>query len=240
MYPWCTSISYNWKLIRRCPIRDYHYHSLLRKPVSRERERIRFMVEKKSSNFTIRIFSLIESYSILWFNEGMGIIESRINLLNFNFVVRFIFFFFFETSAEQNGKIFSTLLFIINFSKCWKQMFFNIRGWCGNGEDVYRSHNSRSNRLAAAWECIGKICLTAAATGVGRGGEEKPLGPATIPLDRSGKRYQETLFAGEARKAEETGGQWRNWNGGIKGRNGNEKRSKRKQRRARGSRGWGM
>lgn len=34
---WCTSISYNWKLIRRWPIRDYHYHSLLRK---RERERL--------------------------------------------------------------------------------------------------------------------------------------------------------------------------------------------------------
>lgn len=43
-----------------------------------------------------------------------------------------------------------------------------------NGEDVYRSHNSRSNRLAAAWECIGKICLTAAATGVGRRRGEDP------------------------------------------------------------------
>ena len=36
----------------------------------------------------------------------------------------------------------------------------------------------------------------------------KPLGPVTIPLDRSerlGERYQKTLFAGEARKPEETG-----------------------------------
>lgn len=86
----------------------------------------------------------------------------------------YIFFFFFETSAEQNGKIFSTLLFIVNFSKCWKRFSTFGDGVDVNGEDVYRSHNSRSNRLAAAWECIGKICLTAAATGVDRRRGEDP------------------------------------------------------------------
>lgn len=71
-----------------------------------------------------------------------------------------------------------------------------------------------------------KICLTAAATGVGW---RSPLGQRRFLLTvaRLGKRYQETLFAGEASKTR--GNRRGGWNSGIKGRNGNEKRSERKQ-----------
>ena len=57
----------------------------------------------------------------------------------------------------------------------------------------------------------------------------KPLGQRRFLLTvaRLGKRYQETLFAGEASKTREN--RHAGWNSGIKGRNGNEKRSEGKQ-----------